>query len=68
VAFLPEKICLITGARSLYPGFLPNYSEAARRTLLYVHDAADLGNLREPPDNRLEALQRDWKNFFGTDQ
>jgi len=36
---------------------------AARRKLLYLHDAAELGDLREPPGNRLEALQRDWKGF-----
>ena len=36
---------------------------AARRKLLYLHDAAELGDLREPPGNRMEALQRDWKGF-----
>jgi proteic killer suppression protein len=30
---------------------------AARRKLLYLHDAADLGDLRVPPGNRLEALK-----------
>lgn len=29
----------------------------ARRKLLYLHDAADLNDLRVPPGNRLEALK-----------
>lgn len=29
----------------------------ARRKLLYLHDAAELGDLRAPPGNRLEALK-----------
>lgn len=35
----------------------------ARRKLLYLHDAAELKDLREPPGNRLEALKGDWKGF-----
>ena len=35
----------------------------ARRKLLYLHDAAELKDLRVPPGNRLEALKRDWKGF-----
>ena len=35
----------------------------ARRKLLYLHDAAELQDLREPPGNRLEALKGDWKGF-----
>ena len=35
----------------------------ARRKLLYLHDAAELEDLREPPGNRLEALKGDWKGF-----
>jgi proteic killer suppression protein len=30
---------------------------AARRKLLYLHDAAELGDLRVPPGNRLERLK-----------
>jgi proteic killer suppression protein len=43
--------------------FPPELVRAARRKLLYVHDAEELGDLREPPGNRLEALRRDWKGF-----
>lgn len=43
--------------------FPPELVRAARRKLLYVHDAAELGDLRVPPGNRLEALRRDWKGF-----
>jgi len=32
---------------------------AARRKLLYLHDAAELKDLRVPPGNRLEALKGD---------
>lgn len=35
----------------------------ARRKLLYLHDAAELKDLRVPPGNRLEALRGDWKGF-----
>ncbi len=35
----------------------------ARRKLLYLHEAAELKDLREPPGNRLEALKGDWKGF-----
>jgi proteic killer suppression protein len=35
----------------------------ARRKLLYLHDAAALGDLRVPPGNRLEALRGAWKGF-----
>jgi len=35
----------------------------ARRKLLYLHDAAELKDLREPPGNRLEALKGDRKGF-----
>lgn len=30
---------------------------AARRKVLFLHDAAELGDLRVPPGNRLEALR-----------
>jgi proteic killer suppression protein len=35
----------------------------ARRKLLYLHDAATLGDLRVPPGNHLEALKGDWAGF-----
>ena len=35
----------------------PDLHRAARRKLLYLYDAADLGDLRVPPGNRLEALR-----------
>ncbi len=36
---------------------------AARRKVLYLHDAAELRDLRVPPGNRLEALKGRWKGF-----
>ena len=36
---------------------------AARRKLLYLHEAASLTDLRVPPGNRLELLQGDWAGF-----
>ena len=36
---------------------------AARRKLLYLHDAADLRDLRVPPSNRLEGLKGKRKGF-----
>jgi toxin HigB-1 len=36
---------------------------AARRKLQYVHEAADLRDLKAPPGNRLEGLKGDWKGF-----
>jgi proteic killer suppression protein len=36
---------------------------AARRKVLYLHDAAELGDLRVPPGNRLEALKGRWQGF-----
>ncbi|WP_407349767.1 type II toxin-antitoxin system RelE/ParE family toxin [Congregibacter variabilis] len=35
----------------------------ARRKLLYLHDAADLQDLRVPPGNRLETLKGKLKGF-----
>jgi proteic killer suppression protein len=43
--------------------FPPELRRAARRKLLYLHDAAELKDLRAPPGNRLEALKGDWKGF-----
>ena len=37
---------------------------AARRKVLYLHDAAELSDLRIPPGNRLEALRGRWKGFY----
>ena len=34
-----------------------------RRKLLYLHDAAELRDLRVPPGNRLEGLKGNWKGF-----
>jgi proteic killer suppression protein len=36
---------------------------AARRKVLYLHDAAELGDLKVPPGNRLEAMRGEWKGF-----
>ena len=35
----------------------------ARRKLLYLHDAAELKDLRAPPGNRLEVLKESRKGF-----
>jgi len=43
--------------------FPPDLRRPARRKLLYLHDAAELRDLRVPPGNRLEALQGRWKGF-----
>ncbi len=43
--------------------FPPELYRVARRKLLYIHDAAQLRDLRVPPGNRLEALKGDWKGF-----
>lgn len=47
-------------ATRLFPADL---RRAARRKLLYLHDAADLGDLRSPPGNRLERLKGDLQGF-----
>ena len=36
---------------------------AARRKLFYLHDAAELKDLRVPPGNRLERLKGEWKEY-----
>jgi proteic killer suppression protein len=43
--------------------FPPELLRAARRKVLYLHDAAALEDLRVPPGNRLEALKGRWKGF-----
>lgn len=42
-------------------GFPSNLVAVARRKLRYLNAAADLGDLRSPPGNRLEALAGDRK-------
>jgi proteic killer suppression protein len=37
--------------------FPPELRRVARRKLLYIHDAAELKDLRVPPGNRLELLR-----------
>jgi toxin HigB-1 len=44
--------------------FAPGLIRVARRKLLYLHDAAEISDLREPPGNRLEALKGEWKGFY----
>jgi toxin HigB-1 len=44
--------------------FPPNLLRAARRKVLYLHDAADLDDLRVPPGNRLEALKGRGKGMY----
>jgi proteic killer suppression protein len=43
--------------------FPPELRRVARRKLLYLHDAAELGDLAVPPENRLEALRGDRKGY-----
>jgi len=43
--------------------FPPELRRVARRKLLYLHDAAELKDLRVPPGNRLEALKGNRKAF-----
>ena len=40
-------------------GFGPDLRRAARKNLLMLNRASGLSDLRVPPGNRLEALQRD---------
>lgn len=42
-------------------GFPADLLKVARRKLRYLNAAADLGDLRSPPGNRLEALAGDRK-------
>lgn len=44
--------------------FPPEPWRAARRKLLYLHDADDLRDLRVPPGNRLGKLFGDRRNFY----
>ena len=43
--------------------FRNKLKRTARRKLLYLHDAAELKDLRVPPGNRLEALKGDLSEF-----
>lgn len=43
--------------------FPPELKRAARRKLLYLHDAAELLDLRIPPGNRLESLKGQLAGF-----
>ena len=43
--------------------FPPELKRAARRKLLYLHDAAELRDLTAPPGNHLEALKGKWSGF-----
>jgi proteic killer suppression protein len=52
---------LITKETRRFPAEL---RRAARRKLLYLHDAAELVDMRVPPGNRLEALTGDRKGFY----
>jgi proteic killer suppression protein len=44
--------------------FPQELKRAARRKLLYLHDAAELKDLKVPPGNRLELLKGRWKGFY----
>ena len=43
--------------------FPPELRRVARRKLQYLHEAADLGDLKSPPGSRLEGLKGDLKGF-----
>ena len=43
--------------------FPPDLIGVARRKVLYLHDAAELDDLRVPPGNRLELLKGRWKGY-----
>ena len=43
--------------------FPPELRRAVRRKLLYLHDAAELKDLRVPPGNRLEALKGKYRGL-----
>ena len=45
-------------------GFPADLVNVARRKLRYLNAAADLGDLRSPPGNRLEALAGDRKGQY----
>jgi proteic killer suppression protein len=43
--------------------FPPELMRVARRKVLYLHDAAELNDLRMPPGNHLELLKGRWKGY-----
>lgn len=43
--------------------FPPELLRKARRKLLYLHEAAELDDMKVPPGNRLEALKGDRAGF-----
>jgi toxin HigB-1 len=43
--------------------FPPELRRATRRKLQYLHEAADLRDLKSPPGNRLEGLKGDLKGL-----
>jgi proteic killer suppression protein len=43
--------------------FPPELRRAARRKLQYVHEAADLRDLKTPPGNRLEGVKGDFRGL-----
>ncbi|MCM2351888.1 MAG: type II toxin-antitoxin system RelE/ParE family toxin [Bacteriovoracaceae bacterium] len=43
--------------------FPPELRRKARRKLLYLHEAAELSDMKQPPGNRLEALKGDRAGF-----
>ena len=43
--------------------FPPKLRRTSRRKLQYLHEAADLGDLKSPPGNRLEPLKGNLKGF-----
>ncbi len=46
--------------------FSSELRRTTRRKLLYLHDAAELKDLRVPPGNRLEALRGNYKGRHST--
>ncbi|MDP3938088.1 MAG: type II toxin-antitoxin system RelE/ParE family toxin [Deltaproteobacteria bacterium] len=46
--------------------FPPELRRVARRKLLYLHDAAELVDLRMPPGNRLETLKGKLTGCYST--
>ena len=43
--------------------FPPELLRKARRKLLYLHEAAELKDMKEPPGNRIEALKGNKEGF-----
>ena len=49
--------------------FSPGLRRAARRKLIYLHDAAELSDLRIPPGNRIGELKgKQWRLTFRWDR